>query len=254
MSKNKMRLAYDMHLHSCLSPCGDDNMTPAMICGLAKVAGLDIIALTDHNSCANCPAFLEAAEHYGIKAICGMELTTAEEVHVLCYFHSLDLAMRFSDYVHDHLLPIKNKPSIFGHQYTVDTDDNVLYEEETLLVSATDISFDQVSDILEDYGGVMVPAHINKTSTSVLSNLGLIPEDSKFKCAEIKLTAGAVGSETSSIESLASELQEQHPYLKKCRLLINSDAHTLNDIQEPIHFIEIKDDTTDAILDYLAGK
>lgn len=231
-----VKLAYDLHLHSCLSPCGDDDMTPAMICGLAKVIGLDVIGLTDHNSCANCPAFLKAAEHYGITAICGMELTTAEEVHVLCYFHTLDDAMSFSNYVHNHLLPIKNKASVFGHQYVVDEQDRIQYEEETLLVSATDIALSNVENLLKDYNGVMVPAHVNKTSTSIIANLGMIPEDSTFKCAEV--------NGTSDIEALL----EKHPYLKKCNILTSSDAHTLNDIQEPIHFIEAEDESVENIL------
>lgn len=236
------RLSYDLHLHSCLSPCGDDDMTPAMICGLAKVVGLDVIALTDHNSCANCPSFVEAAKYYGIIGICGMELTTSEEVHVLCYFHNLEDALNFSDYVHRHLLPIKNKSAIFGHQNVVDEQDNVLYEEETLLVSATDIALGDVAGLMKEYNGIMVPAHINKSSTSIISNLGMIPYDSEFTCAEVKPVPDM------------DRLFEQHPYLKKCNILISSDAHTLNDIQEPIHFIEPEDESIDSILDCICRK
>ena len=85
-------LSYDLHLHSCLSPCGDDDMTPANIVGMAAVMGLELIALTDHNSAKNCPAFLKMAEEYGILALPGMELTTEEEVHVVCLFSELDAA------------------------------------------------------------------------------------------------------------------------------------------------------------------
>ena len=236
------KLAYDLHLHSCLSPCGDDDMTPAMICGLAKVIGLDVIALTDHNSFANCPAMVQASKYYGITSICGMELTTAEEVHVLCYFHTLTDAMRFSDYVHDHILPIRNKTSIFGHQYAVDVNDNVIYEEETLLVSATDIPLGEVAGLMKEYNGIMVPAHINKTSTSIISNLGMIPEDSEFTCAEV-----TVGTDV-------EELAEEHPYLRSCNILTSSDAHTLNDIQEPIHFIEPEDTSIQSILECICGR
>ena len=79
-------LFYDLHIHSCLSPCGDDDMTPANLVGMAAVKGLDVIALTDHNSCRNCPAALYHGKNYGVTVIPGMELTTAEEVHVICLF------------------------------------------------------------------------------------------------------------------------------------------------------------------------
>lgn len=84
-----MRISYDLHIHSCLSPCGDDDMTPNNIVGMAALKELNVIAVTDHNSCKNCPAIMKLAKAYGIIAIPGMELTTSEEVHVLCYFYTL---------------------------------------------------------------------------------------------------------------------------------------------------------------------
>lgn len=237
-----MKLAYDMHLHSCLSPCGDDDMTPVMIAGMAKVIGLDVVALTDHNTCGNCPAFVKAAKEYEITAICGMELTTSEEVHVLCYFYNLEDAMKFSDYVHDHILPIKNKAAIFGNQYARDEHDEIVYSEEILLISATDISFSDLPALLEEFGGVMVPAHINKSSTSILSNLGFIPPDSTFVCAEVKNPDDVAG------------LRKEHPYLQGCNIISSSDAHTLNDIQEPIRFLEVEENSVKAILDRIQRK
>lgn len=81
-----MNLAYDLHIHSCLSPCGDDDMTPANIAGMAALKGLDVVALTDHNTCRNCPAFMAAAAEYGVLAVPGMEINTSEEVHAVCLF------------------------------------------------------------------------------------------------------------------------------------------------------------------------
>ena len=109
-------LSYDLHIHSCLSPCGEDDMTPANIAGMAKVIGLDVIALTDHNSCKNCPAIVRAAQEYGITVLCGMELCTAEEVHVLCYFPTLDNAMDFDSYVYGCIPDLPNTPALFGNQ------------------------------------------------------------------------------------------------------------------------------------------
>lgn len=105
-------LAYDLHIHSCLSPCGDDDMTPANIAGMAALKGLDAVALTDHNSCKNCPAFLAAAKEYGIIGIPGMELTTSEEVHAVCLFPELYQAMEFDRFVYSRLIKVKNRPEI----------------------------------------------------------------------------------------------------------------------------------------------
>ena len=90
-------LYYDLHIHSCLSPCGSEDMTPYNIAAMAALKGLDVIAVTDHNSCKNCPAVLAAAKEYGVLALPGMELTTSEEVHAVCLFETLDAAMAFDD-------------------------------------------------------------------------------------------------------------------------------------------------------------
>ena len=124
-------------------------MTPANIAGMAKVVDLDLIALTDHNSCKNCPAISRAASAYGVLFLPGMELTTSEEVHVLCYFPSLDAAMDFDSYVSAHLPDIPNRPALFGDQLICDEEDQILGREERLLISATDISFDAVFDLVQ---------------------------------------------------------------------------------------------------------
>ena len=50
-----MKLYYDLHLHSCLSPCGSDDMTPADLAAMCALAGLDVVALTDHNTAVTAP-------------------------------------------------------------------------------------------------------------------------------------------------------------------------------------------------------
>ncbi len=214
-------VTYDLHLHSCLSPCGDEEMTPANIVGMAVVKELDVIALTDHNTCKNCPAFLAVAEAYGVVALPGMELTTTEEVHVVCLFEHLEDAMRFDAYVYEHLLDIKNEESIFGAQLIMNEDDEVTGKVDKLLINATDIDFDAVAGLMEEFHGIMIPAHLDKSTTSLLSNLGFIPPDSEFGIAEIK-----------DLKNL-HRLQEQHPYLKGCMIVSDSDAHYLPDIHEP---------------------
>lgn len=232
-------LYYDLHIHSCLSPCGDDDMTPANIAGMAAVKGLDVIALTDHNSCKNCPAILKHGEEYGITVIPGMELTTAEEVHVVCLFPALDDAMAFDGYVYERLLPIKNREDIFGKQQIMDADDQVTGNVERLLIGATDISFDQVFGLVEAYRGIAYPAHIDKSTTSLLSNLGFVPPDSSFTCAEI-----------STFDHL-HQIQKEHPYFLQCKMLSSSDAHYLEDIREPDYQIYAKSQAAKDILEGL---
>ena len=216
-------VTYDLHQHSCLSPCGDEEMTPANIVGMAVVKELDVIALTDHNTCKNCPAFLQVAQAYGVVALPGMELTTTEEVHVVCLFENLEDAMAFDAYVYEHLMDIKNEESIFGAQLIVNEDDEVTGKVDKLLINATDIDFDAVAGLMEQFHGIMIPAHLDKSTTSLLSNLGFIPPDSTFGIAEIK-----------DLKNL-HRLQEQHPYLKDCMILSDSDAHYLPDIHEPTY-------------------
>jgi len=232
-------LYYDFHIHSCLSPCGDDEMTPGNLVGMAKVKGLDVIALTDHNSSKNCPAAMAFGEQYDITVIPGMELCTAEEVHVICLFPELRSALAFDAYVYERLIPIKNKEHIFGKQQIMDENDLPVDCVEYLLINATDISFDDSFSLVESFGGVAFPAHIDKPSTSLLSNLGFIPPDSIFKSVELK-----------NKEDL-QRLRQDHPYLSGCNILLNSDAHYLGDIHEPIHRIPVVNPTVPEILNFI---
>lgn len=178
-----MKLSYDLHIHSCLSPCGDNDATPGTIAGMAALIGLDVIALTDHNTCKNCAAFLHAAKAYGVAALPGMELTTMEEIHVLFYFRNLEDAMTFDAYVEQRILAIPNRPKFFGEQILVNTDDEPCGSYPTLLISATDISFTEAFRLARRFHAVAVPAHIDKSSTSLLSQLGMVPPDSTFRIA-----------------------------------------------------------------------
>lgn len=216
-------LAYDLHIHSCLSPCGDDDMTPANIVGMAALKGLDVVALTDHSSSKNCPAFMKMAEEYGIIGIPGMELTTSEEVHVLCLFYSLEDAMAFDEYVYAHLIPIENNEKIFGKQQIYNENDQIIGTVPNLLINSTSISFDQVFDLVTGYNGIMIPAHIDKSANSLLANLGFIPPDSRFTCAEVRHLGKL------------DELKMANPYLNGCNIINDSDAHYLEHIHEPIN-------------------
>lgn len=232
-------LAYDLHIHSCLSPCGDDDMTPANIAGMAALKGLDAVALTDHNSCKNCPAFLAAAKEYGIIGIPGMELTTSEEVHAVCLFLELYQAMEFDRFVYSRLIKVKNRPEIFGKQQIYDENDSVYGEESCLLINAVNLSFEGLWEKAASYGGVMFPAHIDKNSNSLIANLGFIPPDSSFQTVELK-----------DMKKLHS-LKREHPYLEHCRIISNSDAHYLEHINERGFTLPAAERSAKAVVDTL---
>lgn len=220
-------IAFDFHIHSCLSPCANDDMTPANIIGMAFIKGLNAIAVTDHNSCLHCQTTMEIGERYGIVVIPGMELTTKEEVHVICLFETLEGALLFETHVQEKLYKIKNEPRIFGRQIIMGEEDNEIGEFDHLLIQATDIPFADVYNLTRQNGGIMIPAHIDKKTNSLLSNLGFIPPFSKFTCVEM----GDI--------SQKKQLLERHSYLKECQCISNSDAHSLEDISEAINYLSV---------------
>ena len=234
-----MKFQYDFHIHSCLSPCGDTDMTPQNIVNMSRLMGYDVIALTDHNTARNCPAVMRAGEKAGILVIPGMELCTSEEVHVVCLFPTLENALQFSDYVYDTLPPVKNKPSIFGEQLICNENDEITGTEERLLITASGISCMKVVETVQKFGGICYPAHIDRSSFSILSNLGTIDESFGFTCAEIY----------DIIKE--AELKERYPYLKKLKIISDSDAHYLETMRIPQNYIELPELTIDKIFDYL---
>ena len=180
-----MKIRYDLHIHSCLSPCGDDSMTPAFIAGSAALEGIDLVALTDHNTSDNCPAFAKAAEFYGVSALYGMELTTSEDIHVVCLFGTVEKALEFSGYVKERHVRPENQPEIFGRQLVTDEEDNIVREEKGLLIYATDIDFETAGRTVFDMGGAAFPAHIDKTANGAVAILGTVPEYSGYRLCEV---------------------------------------------------------------------
>ncbi len=214
------RYYYDFHIHSCLSPCADNDMTPNNIAGMATIAGLQIMALTDHNSARNCPAFYAAAKKQGIIPIAGMELTTAEDIHVVCLFEELDDALSFNDEVDTRRIRIPNRTDIFGDQLLMDENDAVIGTEADLLSNATDISLEEVPDMVQRHGGICFPAHIDREANGIISTLGTFPPSPPFQVAELR-----------NMEK-AEEIKAKHPPVNDLLLVGGSDAHYLWDIQD----------------------
>ncbi len=220
------RLYYDLHIHSCLSPCGDDDMTPANIVGMAQLKELDVIAVTDHNTCRNCGAVIKAAEGSGLMVIAGMELCTEEEIHTVCLFEHLEDAMAFDAYVEAHSPKFDNDPAIYGRQILMDEADGVLGELPHLLVSASGIGIYDLPALMKRFNGMWFPAHIDKAAYSVIASLGTLPDDLGFRTVEI--------SKPQKIDALC----EQYPLIRSTRVVTDSDAHYLWDISERYYALD----------------
>ena len=229
-----IELFSDLHIHSCLSPCADDDMTPANICGMAALKGLQMIAVTDHNTARNLPAVKTCCDAYGLLMIPGMEITTKEEVHLLGYFATVEDAMDFSEFLRPHMPPKKNRPQFFGNQLVMDEDDNVIAEEDELLIGASDLRLAELVKIIRERGGVPVPAHINRGSNGLLINLGFMPEDLSFTAVEVWRA-----------------LPCPHTPQAGKVILHSSDSHHLGDILEPEIAVSLSELSAGAFLDKL---
>ena len=224
------RYYYDMHIHSCLSPCGDDDMTPNNIAQMATLKSLNILALTDHNSVKNCPAFVAACKKQGIIPIPGMEITTSEDIHMVCLFRTLEDAMRFGGEVEKNRVLIENRKDIFGNQLILDKDDGIVGEERYMLPNATNLSLEEAAELVRKMNGLCYPAHIDRPANGIIAVLGDIPVRPEFTCVEFYTP-----------ENEAS-YREKYPALKGKKRVISSDAHYLWDINEAENWFDIDDE------------
>ncbi|MCX7842603.1 MAG: PHP domain-containing protein [Clostridia bacterium] len=222
-----MKAAVDLHIHSALSPCADNDMTPNNIVNMAFLKGLDVIAVTDHNSVENIGAVISCAKKKGILAVPGMELETREEVHIVCLFPGLSEAVKMQEIVYCKLPDIKNREEIFGRQLVLDEEDNIIRTVDRLLLTAADIGIDEAFNIVKELNGVAIPAHIDRESYSVLSNLGLVPDCLGIRYLEV--------SRKCNVDKLISTRYELVGY----NFIKSSDAHYLGDILERESFLEL---------------
>ena len=206
-----MKLLCDLHIHTCLSPCGDLDASPNAVVRKAIEAGLDVIAVCDHNSALNCRTAVTAGACEGIAVIAGIEVATIEEAHVLALFPELEDAEEFSRRLYE-LLP-SGTPGRFASshidQVYVDTEDVILGEVDKLLVSGADISIEDVLEYVHGKNGLVIPSHIDRPSFSIPSQLGFFP-DLGFDAVEIALAANM---------GMISGLPRTYP------VIASSDAH-----------------------------
>lgn len=183
----------DFHNHSCLSPCGSLDLSPRVLVEKAKARGITVLALSDHNSARNTPAFESLAVDAGILPLSGIEVTTQEELHCLCLFATSAQALDFGERIESHLVKIRNQPEKWGDQVIVDRDEEVLGEIPYWLGAPTDIPLTQLSDWCLSADGLFIPAHIDRPSQSVLSQLGYLP-DLPYSALEVR--TGPAGLQT----------------------------------------------------------
>ncbi len=212
-----MALKYDFHIHTTASPCADMTMTPHNIVNMSILKGLDIIAITDHQTVANCEAVMKVGKQKGLLVVPGMEIECMEEFHLIALFPRLEIAKEIGKWIGQGLPPIKNRKDLFGEQLILDEQDEVIGEIEQLLLTATQITVEDIVKEVRKKGGIIYPAHIDRNSYSILSNLGTLPPELNFDILEI--------SQKASPEEYVKKYE-------KSTIIQSSDAHYLFDIAE----------------------
>ena len=211
-------LTADLHIHSVLSPCGGLEMSPRELVARAKECGIDWIAITDHNTVANCQAYETAAKAQGVFFSWGVEVQTAEEIHLLVYFDNSGQAQEFGRRLYHSLLPLENDPAFFGDQVIIDENENILGMEQKALMNSSVWDLNTAVERARKHGGYCVPAHIDAEANSILGQLGFIPAEPDFDLLGI----------TANLD-LDAWLQG-HADLSGRAFLRASDAHYLNDV------------------------
>lgn len=234
-----MKVYYDFHIHSCLSPCSDEDMTPNNIVNMSLLKGLNVIALTDHNTMKNCPSVMKIAEGTGLLVIPGMEIQTREDVHVVALFKDIESAALMESILDEHRLMLPHRPDKFGQQIIMNDKDEAIEEYSITLMASIDLGIDQIIKTVVEMGGAVFPAHINKQANSVLANLGFIPKDWTISAVEVFRPDENI------------ELVNQ--YKESFKILRNSDAHYLQDISEAENTLDIPSLSCEEIIKYLRG-
>jgi PHP family Zn ribbon phosphoesterase len=218
----------DLHIHTVLSPCGDLEMSPVNIIKTASERAIDIIGITDHNSTKHCKLISRIAEPYGVFVMKGAEVTTKEEVHCLAFFETDEQLDIFQTYLDEHLPHLPNDTERFGYQVIVNEKEEVIGQEEWLLISALDQSIDEVEAKVHGLCGLFIPAHIDKTRYSLISQLGFIPKGMKSDAFELSIHA----DEQKLIPFM--KWQDNKPFIR------SSDAHLPEQIGSSYTMLEME--------------
>jgi PHP family Zn ribbon phosphoesterase len=235
------RFTADLHMHTCLSPCAELDMTPRQIVLRAEFMGLHLIAVTDHNSAENAEAAMRAAAGKRLSVFPGMEITSSEEVHILGIFENPEDAALMQMLVYENLPSEENDERYYGHQVVVNEHDEVIGFNRRLLITATSLSASTIVDAIQSFDGLSIASHIDKESFSVLSQLAFIPETLKFDALEI------------SPLTERDDAEETFMGLKRFPWVSFSDAHYVRDIGRRFTTFAIKEPTFSEIRKALSG-
>ncbi|MDZ7333168.1 MAG: PHP domain-containing protein [candidate division KSB1 bacterium] len=212
----------DLHIHSCLSPCGDLDMTPRKIVAIAIARGLDIIAISDHNASENILAAMKAAEGKPLTIIPAMEVASAEEAHLLVLFEGMDQIQQFQKIVYDNLLSFGVDQRMIDDQVIVNENDEVEGFNEHLLFGAVELSLQQLVSEVHRLDGLAIASHIDRESFSIIGQLGFVPNDLSLDGLEI------------SYQTSLEQAKKLYPDARCFPLIKNSDAHYPNEIGRQI--------------------
>lgn len=207
----------DLHIHSTLSPCGSLEMSPINIITKAKEVGLHVISITDHNMVENCLYANELGKKLGITVLFGMELQTLEEIHLLAFFDTYNLALAFQEKIYGLLPDIQNDADYFGDQVVVNEENEIIRFENRLLLNSAQISITDATAWIKNHGGIAIPSHIDSPTFSIISQLGYIPDDLPFDALEVR-------NKEKATELLPLIMRKDIPFVSF------SDAHYLVDI------------------------
>ena len=220
-------MKFDLHIHSCLSPCANLEMSPGEIVAHAKAAGMDGIALTDHQSARNCPAIAECAKRAGLKCLYGLEVQTAEEVHTVALFDTVEQALAMTDFVYAAMPKRVNDPETFGDQPVVTWDDDIVELEWRILAMGCRHFIPETAAKVHELGGLYIAAHIDRPNFSVLGTLGSIPTPPIRSDSSNSLTTpyfDAVELSRTADEAI------WFPKASNYAVTRSSDAHNLGDV------------------------
>ena len=221
-----MQFKADMHIHSVLSPCGDIEMSPSAIVETAKARGMDIIGLTDHNSTLNADVTRRLGEKVGLHVLMGAEVTTKEEVHCLAFMPTTEKLAEFQTFLDSKVVFFQNDVDKFGYQLVVDEEENITGEVPHLLINALDLPMLELQQEVYRMGGIFIPAHIDRPTFSLSSQLGFVPSGLRFHAMELSYYCKRDGY----------KFLETHPWFSDLNFIQSSDAHFVPDIAK-IHSV-----------------
>ncbi len=217
----------DLHVHTVLSPCAEVEMIPPLIVQTALELKIDIIAITDHNASANVSAVQKAAQGTTLKVLPGMEVQTREDVHLLCLFENLTELESWQTAVNEALPDVLNHAEFFGEQFIVDEQGEYIRTEPRMLLTSTRFSIDEVFERVNALGGLVIPAHVERTTNGLFPTLGLLSDQWPILGFEI------------SRHTTPEQAGMKFPAIGNYPLIQNGDVHRLNEfIGSTIFMIE----------------